>query len=350
MPNNSPSNEDLILIKWLHIHRPDLVEKAQQQQSKDKSNIARSFSLVLLQFLLSVIWAKAEEFDGNAIKSDETVQQAQLTSGVGSGATLFNAITNWPILLHAFRTTGPVLAFSLSIVLNLIILWWTNQSGTTGASRKHGNKLWSAAGIMAFIAISAVQSVVAGVGAELSTNQNVLAQNYATQLVNEQRNRLDDIVEEYEDELERQHSKCDAAVSRLNPDSATYDSDWERLNGQTWDQKLEGKPPTPGTICGDIFYIGEKLENTRNNYKEALENFLNTRQKSGRDLDFIQVLDKEQNSNIYKDNFEEIEEGVVKIRNGATAIKLASESFWSSVTINELEAYTTHTFSLPYLL
>lgn len=179
MSNNSPSNEDLLLLKWLHIHRPDLVEKTQPQQFENKSSVTRGFSLFLLQIFLSVIWAKAEEFDGNAIKSNEIGQQAQLTSRVVSGATLFNAITNWPIPLHAFRSTGPVLALSLSIVLNLIILWWTNQAGTTGASRKCGNKLWSAAGIIAFIDISAVQSAVAGVRAALSTNQVKLAENYA---------------------------------------------------------------------------------------------------------------------------------------------------------------------------
>ena len=344
MSNNSQSNEDLLLLKWLHIHRPDLVEKVQPKQPQ-KEGTLRNISLFLIQFAFSAIWAKAEEFDGQAITSQETELQAKLTSGVVSGATLFNAITNWPILFYAFRYSGPIVAFILSVVLNLIILWWTNQTGTTAATRKHGNRLWSTAGIMAFVAISTVQSVVAGVGAELINNQSGLVDIYATELANQPRDKIGELKEKRNDQIQ----VCQKALenwelkNETDPNRIGRDAEWEAIMGQTHTERSEGKEPRAGTPCGEEYHLRQEITALENRFSQ----YFNLRETLGSDIKFLEKLRNEglQGSGIYDQHFIE-ENGHIKVRSGAKAIQLASDNFWSNISRAPWEAESLSQFFL----
>ena len=319
--------EDELLISWLKNEREDLVKTA---EAKYQSKIAKVIDQLVVPEtkrlffrMLFIVFADPNVFDGRSILSGDSKQHAQLTSGVVSGATLINAMTNAPILLYAFAYAG-IAALPLSTSLNFVILWWTNQTGTTAASRKRGNRLWSITGAVAFLAMSTVQSLASGIGAELINNQEGISTRKAELVAQEYIDKLD---RSYENWRTKAQNECDEAIATLD----TRNTNYVDVYGGTWGQRESGQlqnedaPCTPKSLTQ---YEGEALTAF-----ESLEAADRLRASLKNEIEFLRAV------NIYDQHFhpETLNEGtkdertVNALNSGSEAITLASESFFDSL-------------------
>lgn len=350
MKDLARNNEDLLLIRWLYTQRPDLVAQAQSDVHSD-TNTLRKVGLAALQLIFAVIWTNPKAFDGHSMVSGDSERHAVVTSSVVSGATMFNAITNGPILFQSFRYIGLAPAMGISVLLNIIILWWTNQSGTAAANQKHGNKVWSSVGIAAFLAMSMVQSVVAGVGAELLNNQEALSDIHAERLVDKEIERLEEIAEPLKIQEEEVIKECKQGKKQLEEMKATnhpgYDNKFIELYGVNNEQRVNGDRGNSKAPCSSSNELLQKsedadqavqdLKENRANMDNAIE-LLRQREADGGPKTYRKHFrNRPTQELIYNENNElvPISQDNYSLRSGTVAIALASENFWNTLTFDQ---------------
>lgn len=325
--------EDQLLIKWLREERRDLVAQINPSPSKRYADILQKWVLPAAKVLLFSVCANPKEFDGNAYVTQESERHAALTSKVVSGATLLNAITNWPILFYAFRFVGALPALTLSTALNLIVLWWTNQTGTTAASRKHGNSVWSGAGVMAFLAMSMVQSVVAGVGSELINNQEGLSYIKAEELVDEHVVRLEGIHGDLVKKQSAAKELCFEAEALLDSNNPDFNRQYYQVYGATFVDRQAGTYPNPKAPCAPM--ERERYDDRVYEAEQAIEQAEDERLATNNDIVFLRTIRDRGGAQTYSQYFEEkMVDGrsMYVLRSGTDAMKIASENFWNALT------------------
>lgn len=146
-----------------------------------------------VRFLQNLILANPQDFHGRVYVTPELQDHSNLTARVISVASLFNAITNQPLLFFAFKDFGGTAAILASLTLNLLLIKFTNDNGTAVAGRKYGNQSWAKAGAAAMIAMSVLQSFAAGVGMEAMNNRPYLAELKAREEIERQTENLQTI-------------------------------------------------------------------------------------------------------------------------------------------------------------
>ncbi|NEQ76865.1 MAG: hypothetical protein F6K23_29885 [Okeania sp. SIO2C9] len=126
-----------------------MVRKARDKAKRKTWYSTQRFLGKLWIALHGLIFANARDFDGEESPPDSLKKDSDITAGVVSGATLINAITNLPILFYAFKDlsisslallTPGILTTLAPLLINLILLNWTNKSGTAASDIKHGEK------------------------------------------------------------------------------------------------------------------------------------------------------------------------------------------------------------------
>ena len=188
-------DEDIKLIRWLETN-PEYKTmvrnaKGKVRQLKSPDNFfynSQQFFMPLIMLIYGLIFATPRDFDGQTSAPESLKRDSNIVAGIVSGATLINAITNWPILYYAFKSFNLFyFAYLAPAIINLILLYWTNKSGTAVANAKRGKKVWfSAIGGTFFLLISMVQSLVAGIGSELINNRDELSYKLAREKIEEQ--------------------------------------------------------------------------------------------------------------------------------------------------------------------
>ena len=172
------------IIRELH---PELLESPAQPKAMQR--VWQKIAPILI-WPKNLILANPAEFHGQNIVTDELVEHSQLTARVISIGSLLNAITNQPILFFAFKDFGNVTAIVSSLILNVLIVKFTNDNGTAVAGRKHGNRAWAMAGAAGMISMSILQSIAAGVGCEAMNNRPELNHLKAALLIEQQTEKL----------------------------------------------------------------------------------------------------------------------------------------------------------------
>lgn len=223
--------EYIYFLKWLKENHSNLLDQANINDKIRKDNQIFAVlenrinqTTLLFQSVWLNIFSDSKMFNGESFVTQEAQEQADITSRVVSGATLFNAISNTPILFYAFRHVGTLSAIPLAFTLNIIILSWTNQTGIAAARDKKGNKLWSTVGILSFFMMSAVQSIISGVGVELLHNQEILSYSKAEELIDQRLDNFDVRIQFLNQQEESAQLRCakEAEEYRLNPSDTKY--------------------------------------------------------------------------------------------------------------------------------
>ncbi|MGL4499276.1 MAG: hypothetical protein ACRCU2_09485, partial [Planktothrix sp.] len=260
-----------------------------------------------------------DQLHGQVFVSEELSKDSKITATVLSGATWINAITNWPILYYAFNNWGPVIALSSTLVLDFLILNWTNNTGTAAAGAKRGRFWWSVAGIVAFFMISMLQSIVAGIGAELINNQDELSNIKAGQIIDEYFQQLTANLQIKRDEYQPSRSQCTQDADRLielEYNSPERRAVYERAYGQ-YDERNKDWSNATGKIpnCPKA----DLLELQVNQEQEQLNQSKNKRQELGNVLYLKERLPAR-----YQQNF--TPNG--QINSGVVAVEIAINNFW----------------------
>lgn len=353
-PRIFADNQDLDLIRWLENDtNSDLVIQAEKiyndrQEQQKPQPVINIIQKKLTNFINGWIeklqvddlqkitgWfsshflAQANDLHGEVFVSDELEKDSKITAIVVSGATWINAMTNWPILYYAFNNWGTLVALTSTIILDFLVLTWTNNTGTAAAGGNKGKWWWSWAGVMAFLLISTLQSIVAGVGAELINNQDELSQIKAGEIIDSYFVQLEANLSERNVAYKEYKNICDRD-SEILKDMPYWDPKRNSLYLDTkgkygeedkdWSNTPQDNIPT----CPRASLLGEVV----NEQQDELEAAKNNRQKLG-NLGYL----KEKLKDRYSQNF--TEEGLIK--SGTIAVELAISNFWQKFSNWELE-------------
>ena len=190
--------------------------------------------------------------------------------------------------------------------------------------------------------MSTVQSVVAGVGAELINNQEGLSYMKAEMLVDEHIARQNAIYQDRLSKKDAMDSNCQRELSTLNSNSDNFNREYIRIYGGTYDQVSVGNLQNPEAPCS--YTLIEQQATEVGAAYAALEAIKEERLDMNNDIELLKAIEAEGGAKTYKQYFHEetktSEDGeqvqtLYVLNSGTEAISLAAESFWNSLTAKE---------------
>lgn len=283
-------------------------------------------------FIKNLLFANSEELYGKNIATAELVEHSQLTARVISIGSLLNAITNQPILFFAFKDFGNVPAIMASLILNLLIIKFTNDNGTAVAGRKYGNTAWAKAGAGGMISMSILLSLAAAVGSEAMNNRPELSRVKAIEQIDRLTRNLEDMpatsmayqstLQEYEAKyrefqgMSRSHPNWNQNYSRLFGTWADRNRDWSRV--PTENLPLEQR----------MLRLQREAAKTKEEAQQRWAEKLAKRHELGDDVLFLQ----QQMPQLFARHFDENYE----LRSGTETIRLAMVNLHNKLTQGDI--------------
>lgn len=315
------------LIYYLENNCDSLLNARQQKKRGHIYQLINRFS--------PLIFADPKNFHGDAFVDKNLKIRSEVTAGLVSGANLFNCITNAPILYYAFNNFGNIPAIIISLVLNSILLNWTNHCGTAAACNKPGNKHWSNAAALGFLIMGLLQSTISGIGIELLNNRPALRQILAEEIIDEQTEKIRELKLQVDSSLSEQaREDCNAKEEELNKLSSNnprFHSLYTRIYGEWKDRNRDWSKVDIENL--PVCIKAERLEKEAHSPAEKANQEwiekLEDRAKIGNDLEFINRHIYE----AYKQYFTNDDE----FKSGVEAVRLSFENFFGKLT--NLEFY-----------
>ncbi len=288
--------------------------------------------LLVLHFLKNLIFANPEEFHGKYYITRQLEEHSRLTARVISVGSIFNAITNQPLLFFAFKDFGLILGLSASLILNLLIIKFTNDNGTVVAGGKSSHRPWSKVGTWGMIAMSTVQSIAAPVGMEAMNNRPELARLKATELIERQTQTLEDMPvttiayerarQEYEEALQK--------FQMMSRSQGNWDTDYVRLFGawedrdRNWQEVPTENLPLEQRMLRLQQEAGAAKEQAQRDWGEKLAK----RQQLGDDVLFLQAEMPQLFALNFQANYE--------LRSGTETVRLAALNLYNKLIQGDL--------------
>ncbi|WP_159790376.1 hypothetical protein [Sodalinema gerasimenkoae] len=280
-----------------------------------------------VRFIQNLLFANPQDFHGRVYVTPELQEHSNLTARVISVASLFNAITNQPLLFFAFKDFAGVAAILASLTLNLLLIKFTNDNGTAVAGRKYGNQSWAKAGAAAMIAMSVLQSFAAGVGMEAMNNRPYLAELKAQEEIERQTENLQAIpatseaLEAAQQEFQQLQGEL-VGIPRENPN-------WDTLHVQlygTWaerDRDWSQVPLENLPLQQRVFRLERQAQVIKEEAQQAWGEKLAQRQQLGDDVLFLQQHLPGAFARHFDDDYE--------LKSGTEIVRLAVVSLYQKV-------------------
>ncbi|KOR35001.1 MULTISPECIES: hypothetical protein [Planktothricoides] len=271
-------------------------------------------------FLKNLVFANPDEFYGKNYATDELVEHSRLTARVVSIGSLLNGITNQPILFFAFKDFGNGVAIISSVILNVLIVKFTNDNGTAVAGRKYGNRAWARAGAAGMISMSILQSIAAGVGCEAMNNRPELSRLKASLLIAQQTENLENMSVTSE-ALESARAEYAAALREfkaMDRSAANWDTFYVRLFGAWSDRSRSWSQVSTENLSLEqrVLRLEQEAGKIKAQAKQDWQKKLAKRQELGDDVLFLQ----DQMPQLFTRHFDENYE----LRSGTETIRLAA--------------------------
>ncbi len=312
-----PKDEAKQAAETIREAHPELLE------SPDKTTgckLAYGKIIVIFTFIKKLMFANYDEFYGKHYATEELVEHSRLTARVISIGSLLNAITNQPILFFAFKDFGNGIAIGSSLILNVLIVKFTNDNGTAVAGRKHGNRAWAAVGAAAMISMSVLQSIAAGVGCEAMNNRPELSRMKAGLLIDQQTENLEKMSATSE-ALETARAEYETALREfktMDRSEPNWDTFYVRLFGQWSDRDRNwSQVPTDNLpLEKRVLRLEQEAGAIKAQAKQDWQQKLAKRQELGDDVLFLQ----QQMPQLFARHFDENYE----LRSGTETIRLAA--------------------------
>ena len=132
------------------------------------------------------IFPGARSIRGTSCASQEFDQTCRNTAGLMSLSTLWDGVSTYPIIQYGFSTYLGAASIPGAIGISAIILAASNKSGQESCNRSKGKKISSKFALASFLALSAIKTLMSGVGMEILVNPTGITKGYAQELAKEQ--------------------------------------------------------------------------------------------------------------------------------------------------------------------
>ena len=148
----------------------------------------------LLQKIVFIFCSNPKNYHGTAIVTDDVKTGALLTATAVSVSNITDFISNFPVVLFAFKSMGTLPAALIALGINYGFLRYGNCSAEAVSRRHEKSKSWSVKALFALILLNILQSGASIVGAELFNNQPELKQILAEQTIEKEFNKYKDSI------------------------------------------------------------------------------------------------------------------------------------------------------------
>jgi hypothetical protein len=279
-----------------------------------------------------LILANHKELHGSHYLPPELEAHSKLTARSLSAASLLNAITNHPLLLFAFIDMGVIPGWSASLLLNLIIIKFTNDCGTALAGRRMHNRLWATAGAIGLVGMSLLQSSAAAIGIEALLNGPELSRIKSAQLIEDHEINLAQIQVNTDTiaPIQAEYDRVYQEWQMMDREHPNWNALYERLFG-TWGEKDRDWSTVP-TESRPLEQQLKQAHDDAEEHKQAMiaawNEKLVVRQTLGNDPLFLQ----QEMPNLFNQHFEPD----FQLKSGIETIRLATLNLMEKVTIGDI--------------
>lgn len=336
-PNTTSSstrqNDPEMLVKYI-VQDPRYQEVVEcVRQGKSLSPELKSW----LQHLKDIFIADPKDFYGTACVTKDLKKEAALTAHTNTAANLVDFVSNLSLYYFAFKSLGEIPAFILGVALDGFILWISNITATTTATRRAKNVKWARAGLGGMIALNLLKSLFSGVGGELLNNQSGLNQQMAAQLIEQQIERVEKLKEIDTPQYTNTVQRCEKGriqLEKMERNHARRDSLHIELFGSWNDRHRDwiGVPLEQLPICLQVPRLEKEAYAPYEKAKDQLNQKLIRRADIGNDLLFL----KQEMPAVYSLAF--IDKGNIsstEISSGVAAVAIATDNFFGKLCRGE---------------
>lgn len=333
---SAPQDDVRLLIQWIESH-PEysmLVDQALQDRRvipKGKQQPMQLWQKALLWGRDQVL-AKGDELHGDAIIISGVQRDADVTARVITSGNLINLVGTFPLFFFSLKSLGA-LSWPLSIVTSLLLLKISNDTASVVARGKRGSRSWAyTAALCGFVPLSLLQSIVSGIGSELFNNQPVLAQDWATTLVENRFEAQNQNIERLKTSstptylaTERDCREGKAELSKLPKSDPRWDMQYSKLYG-TWSDRSRVWTTLPAEmlpVCKRLDRLQQDNQAQLEKEQKVLQTLQEKRNQLGDDLTFL----RQDFSSVYQQHFDTSGEFI----SGVQAIATATDHFLSNL-------------------
>lgn len=225
----------LTLVKWIDTS-PDLryireaADKIQARYDSESQEVAfqtpnrRTVSARdegIGSRLREFFWPKGTSLRGKTCASQEFDQSCRNTASLMAGSTVWDAVSTYPIIQYGISSYLGIFSIPSAVSLSLLLMFFSNKAGQESCNRTKGKKNSASNALIVFFVISAVKTILAGVGMDILVNGTGITKEYALQLASEQ--------------VDNSQRQLDELRKLKNPKYLEYKSSCESLK-----QQMEG--------------------------------------------------------------------------------------------------------------
>lgn len=338
----------IALIKWIetnprYAHLVTMVDGEGEIKPSQPNNL-------FMDMIKNHLWSIPTEYYGKSYVTDKVRDDAVVVSRLINVSNLIDFFGNSPLWFFAFKSLGSVPAFFITIVMNIIILKFSNDLSTNiNRSNKNYHLVKKVGLFSGLVILNVIQSVASGIGVELFNNQAKLTQVKAQEIVEaqmiiEQENMevLKNATSPQYMEVKERCEKGEAELNRISRSNPRWDSLYAEIHG-TWQQRTQdwnNLPMEQLPVCRQLVRLQSELFINYENAQNYFNNLLIARNNVGNDLLFLD----DSFPNIYQSNF--TSEG--ELKSSLELVTLATNSFLTKLFDGELGAIALPLFILSF--
>ena len=176
--------DDCTLVLHDLISQPEFKEPADLALKDDSQQPPRwwTFLIKVWNIIKTYLVADPNHCHGNGYVSRDCRADGKRNAGILSIANIWTIGTSFSFFIFI---TGGLLGGALALVPALIVLHFSNKVGEGYATSNSRKASYAKRMAIFFIAINAVTTLIAGPGADMLLNRDVLVQQHAAQIVEE---------------------------------------------------------------------------------------------------------------------------------------------------------------------
>jgi hypothetical protein len=294
-----------------------------------------------IAILLDLTVGDSNQYHGQAFVSPTLKKHSDTTHRMAVLANLINVLTAVPAFYFGFLNLG-LFGFVLTATLSAAALKFSNDSAAAAAASTKGNRLWSNQGLLLFVAMNVILTLMSGTGSELLTNRSTLSNRYAEELVNQQLKQSEPQAPAMT-LYEQANSKCNALEEQMKqypPESDTYESLLVQARGKYSDWNKDWTKAERSSIPPCVLKDMKSSDSAWVQYQQLRSQWTLPQQRNelGNDLQLL----KQELPHIYEKNFD----NSGKILSGQEEFRVAFESFWGRLLKLDFQTISQLGFSL----
>ncbi|NEQ51748.1 MAG: hypothetical protein F6K11_16675 [Leptolyngbya sp. SIO3F4] len=158
-----------------------------QQQVQSHLEVERGLRNKKWRFFsifVALLAGNPQQYHGQSFVPSKLSRGSHSTYWVAVVANFINVLTTAPALYFGFLNLGPF-GLVLTSVMSTGILKLSNESASAASASTKGNRFWSSQGLMLFVSINILLSIISGIGSEIMVNRSGLRQDLAAELLDE---------------------------------------------------------------------------------------------------------------------------------------------------------------------